>query len=179
MTATAIYPSLKDRVVFVSGGGSGIGAAIVEHFCQQGAKVGFVDIDEDASKKLAAAMAAAGHHEPCFVACDLRDVEALRAAIDEIRKALGPITVLVNNAANDQRHDLDFEEFYRRLAPTTATPILGLPGLSAPMGLAQSRPVGVHLIADRYGEDVLLDAGAVLERANGRITPATPESGTG
>ena len=107
MTATAIYPSLKDRVVFVSGGGSGIGAAIVEHFCQQGAKVGFVDIDEDASKKLAAAMAAAGHHEPCFVACDLRDVEALRAAIDEIRKALGPITVLVNNAANDQRHDLD------------------------------------------------------------------------
>ena len=79
----------------------------------------------------------------------------------------------------DQRHDLDFEEFYRRLAPTTATPILGLPGLSAPMGLAQSRPVGVHLIADRYREDVLLDAGAVLERANGRITPATPESGTG
>lgn len=107
MTATAIYPSLKDRVVFISGGGSGIGASIVEHFCQQGAKVGFVDVDEDASRKLVAEMAAAGHHEPHFIACDLRDIEALRAAIGEVRTALGPITVLVNNAANDQRHDID------------------------------------------------------------------------
>ena len=76
----------------------------------------------------------------------------------------------------DQRHDLDFEEYYRQLAPTTATPILGLPGLAVPMGLTQSRPVGVHLIADRFKEHVLLDAGAVLERANGPVAPVTPAS---
>lgn len=107
MTGTAVYPSLKDRVVFISGGGSGIGASIVEHFCQQGAKVGFVDLDEAASQELVEAMAAAGHQRPHFVACDLRDIEALRAAIAAIRAALGPITVLINNAANDQRHDMD------------------------------------------------------------------------
>ena len=107
MTGTATYPSLKDRVVFISGGGSGIGASIVEHFCQQGAKVGFVDLDEAASQELVEAMASAGHYRPHFIACDLRDIEALRAAIGAVRAALGPITVLVNNAANDQRHDLD------------------------------------------------------------------------
>jgi len=107
MTASAIYPSLKDRVVFVTGGGSGIGASIVEHFCQQGAKVGFVDIDDAASGKLVDDMAAAGYHKPVYVNCDLRDIAALRAAIAEVRAALGPITVLVNNAANDQRHGID------------------------------------------------------------------------
>ncbi len=107
MTGTAIYPSLKDRVVFVTGGGSGIGAAIVEHFCRQGARVGFVDIDADCAGELVTRMEAAGHHKPLFVACDLRDIEALRAAIGEIRAGLGPITVLINNAANDQRHDID------------------------------------------------------------------------
>lgn len=107
MTATAIYPSLKDRVVFVTGGGSGIGASIVEHFCQQGARVGFVDIDIDASEALVAAMTGAGHHKPHFVNCDLRDIAALREAIGEIRDALGPITVLINNAAHDQRHTID------------------------------------------------------------------------
>ncbi len=107
MTGTATYPSLQERVVFISGGGSGIGASIVEHFCQQGAKVGFVDLDEAASQKLVEEMAAAGYQRPHFVACDLRDIEALRAAIAAVRAALGPITVLVNNAANDQRHELD------------------------------------------------------------------------
>jgi NAD(P)-dependent dehydrogenase (short-subunit alcohol dehydrogenase family) len=107
MTATAIYPSLKDRVVFVTGGGSGIGASIVEHFCQQGAKVGFVDIDEAASQALVKQVEKAGHGKPMFVNCDLTDIPALRAAIDEVRKALGPITILINNAANDQRHPMD------------------------------------------------------------------------
>ena len=107
MSAPAIYPSLKDRVVFITGGGSGIGAAIVEHFCRQGARVGFVDIDADCAGELVTRMEAAGHHKPEFVACDLRDIAALRAAIGQIREALGPITVLVNNAANDQRHDID------------------------------------------------------------------------
>jgi NAD(P)-dependent dehydrogenase (short-subunit alcohol dehydrogenase family) len=107
MTASAIYPSLKDRVVFVTGGGGGIGASVVEHFCRQGAKVGFVDIDEAASGALVEAMAAAGHHKPVFVKCDLTDIEALRVAIGQVRTRLGPITVLVNNAANDQRHSID------------------------------------------------------------------------
>ena len=106
-TATAIYPSLKDRVVFVTGGGSGIGASIVEHFCQQGAKVGFVDINEEASTKLVADMEAAGHKKPHFVNCDLRDIEALRAAIGQVREALGPITILINNAAHDERHKIE------------------------------------------------------------------------
>jgi NAD(P)-dependent dehydrogenase (short-subunit alcohol dehydrogenase family) len=107
MTASAIYPSLKDRVVFVTGGGGGIGASIVEHFCRQGAKVGFVDIDEAASEALVEALAADGLAEPVFVKCDLRDIEALRVAIGQVRSALGPITVLVNNAAHDQRHPID------------------------------------------------------------------------
>jgi NAD(P)-dependent dehydrogenase (short-subunit alcohol dehydrogenase family) len=107
MTATAIYPSLKDRVVFVTGGGSGIGASIVEHFCQQGARVGFVDIDEAASEALVAEVGKAGHAKPLFVKCDITDIPALRAAIAKVREALGPITVLVNNAANDQRHPMD------------------------------------------------------------------------
>lgn len=107
MTASAIYPSLKDRVVFVTGGGGGIGASIVEHFCRQGAKVGFVDVDETASEALVEALAADGLAEPVFVKCDLRDIEALRVAIGQVRSALGPITVLVNNAANDQRHAID------------------------------------------------------------------------
>src|SRR3546814_4528388 len=106
-TATAIYPSLKDRVVFVTGGGGGIGAAIVEHFCRQGAKVGFVDIDEAGSAALVEALAKEGHARPRFVKCDITDIEALRIAIGQVRSALGPITVLVNNAANDQRPGID------------------------------------------------------------------------
>lgn len=107
MTATAIYPSLKDRTVFITGGGGGIGASIVEHFCQQGAKVGFVDIDEASSQALVEQVGKAGHAKPMFVKCDLTDIPALRAAIAKVREALGPITILVNNAANDQRHPMD------------------------------------------------------------------------
>jgi len=107
MTVDATYPDLEGRNVFVSGGGSGIGAAIVSHFAVQGARVGFVDIAEEPSRALAEEVARAGHPRPHFVKCDLRNIEALRAAITEIRGALGPITVLVNNAAHDERHDID------------------------------------------------------------------------
>lgn len=105
--AFARYPSLQDRVVFVSGGGSGIGASLVAHFCAQGAKVAFVDIDEAASQTLIRDVTNAGDPPPLFVPCDLRDVEALRAAIGRARESLGPIGVLVNNAANDTRHDAE------------------------------------------------------------------------
>jgi NAD(P)-dependent dehydrogenase (short-subunit alcohol dehydrogenase family) len=77
----AIYPSLKDRTVFVTGGGGGIGASIVEHFCHQGARVAFVDIDAASSGALVARIAASGHPAPLFIPCDLRDIPALRGWI--------------------------------------------------------------------------------------------------
>jgi NAD(P)-dependent dehydrogenase (short-subunit alcohol dehydrogenase family) len=107
MSPFASYPSLKDRVVLVSGGGSGIGASIVEHFAAQRAKVGFVDIDEVASKALGAKISAAGHPAPLFAKCDVRDIPAYQAAIIGMAARLGPFTVLVNNAARDDRHSLE------------------------------------------------------------------------
>jgi NAD(P)-dependent dehydrogenase (short-subunit alcohol dehydrogenase family) len=105
--AVATYPSLKDRVVFVTGGGSGIGASIVEHFCAQGARVAFADLDVKASSRLVDALDDKGLPPPQFLACDLRDVDALRASIAVVKEALGAIRVLVNNAAHDERHALD------------------------------------------------------------------------
>jgi D-xylose 1-dehydrogenase len=107
MPSFASYPSLKDRAVFVSGGGSGIGASIVEHFAAQGAKVGFVDIDEAASKALVAKIAAAGHPAPLFARCDVRDIAAYQAVLADQAGRLGPFTVLINNAARDDRHALE------------------------------------------------------------------------
>ena len=100
----AIYPSLRDRVVLITGGASGIGAAEVEAFAAQGARVAFLDIADGPARALVARLGAAGHPEPFFQHCDLTDIAALRAAIAEAGRRLGPITVLVNNAANDQRH---------------------------------------------------------------------------
>lgn len=103
----ATYPSLKDRIVFVTGGGSGIGESIVEHFCRQGAKVTFVDIDPATSEALVARIAARGDRVPRFIKVDLRDVSPLEAAIVHTGNEDGPIKVLINNAGNDDRHRLD------------------------------------------------------------------------
>ena len=100
----AIYPSLKGRSVFITGGGSGIGESLVEHFCRQGAKVCFVDIAADASAALVKRLAGEGVAAPHYIACDLRDIEALRQAIAEAGARHGPVRVLVNNAGNDDRH---------------------------------------------------------------------------
>ena len=102
----ARYPSLLDRVVFITGGGSGIGAAMVEAFAAQKANVAFVDIATEQSKALVAKIGASGP-PPLFLHCDLTDIAALEAAMEEVRQRLGPIGVLINNAANDQRQDVD------------------------------------------------------------------------
>ena len=98
------YPSLAGRSVLVTGGGSGIGESIVEQFCRQGSKVAFLDIAEAPSKALVKRLAAEGLEKPLFIRCDLREIDALRAAVKKAAKANGPITVLVNNAARDDRH---------------------------------------------------------------------------
>ncbi|WP_315769572.1 MULTISPECIES: SDR family oxidoreductase [unclassified Bradyrhizobium] len=100
-----IFPSLKDRAVLVTGGGSGIGEAIVRNFLGQGARVGFIDIDLEASQQLLASLPAEAKVH--FEHADLRDIGALRAAVDGARAALGPITILVNNAARDDRHAIE------------------------------------------------------------------------
>ena len=101
MPEFASYPSLKGRTVFVSGGGSGIGASIVEHFAAQGSRVAFVDINEPASKAVAARTGAS------FLKCDIKDVRAYQSALDQVAAKLGTVTVLVNNAAHDERHKLE------------------------------------------------------------------------
>src|SRR5918999_4330070 len=107
MVQIATYPSLKDRSVFVTGGGSGIGASLVRHFVAQKSRVAFVDIALEPSRKLVEDLAAEGGPKPLFIKCDLRDIEALRASIRQAAEADGPITILVNNAAHDERHRFD------------------------------------------------------------------------
>ncbi|MFN3837064.1 MAG: SDR family NAD(P)-dependent oxidoreductase [Brevundimonas sp.] len=101
----AIYPSLKDRLVVVTGGGSGIGAGFTEAFARQGARVVFFDIAEAESRALAASMAELSP-APVFRPCDLTDVAALQKCLADIVTEYGPIDVLINNAANDDRHAL-------------------------------------------------------------------------
>ena len=105
--AAATYPSLRDRAVFVTGGGSGIGAAIVTGLAEQGARVGFVDLVAEPSEALVAGLRARGLPAPWFKAVDVRDVAALQAAIAEAEAALGDFSALVNNVAHDERHRID------------------------------------------------------------------------
>jgi NAD(P)-dependent dehydrogenase (short-subunit alcohol dehydrogenase family) len=117
-TNGAIYPSLRDRVVFITGGATGIGAAHVAHFAAQGAQVAFVDIQDAPAEALVERVAAEGRGKPRFMHADLRDIPALQAAIATVGREVGPITVLVNNAAHDERHkwqDVTVEYWEERL----------------------------------------------------------------
>lgn len=119
MTEPARYPSLAGRAVFITGGATGIGAALVQAFAAQDARVGFVDVNEDAGATLADELAAGGRPQPWFSRCDVTDPPALLDAIAAAAGALGPIRVLVNNAANDDRHalsDITPEYWRERLA---------------------------------------------------------------
>jgi len=103
----ARYPSLADCVVLITGGATGIGATLVEEFAAQAAKVAFLDIDHAAGAVLSARVASTASYAPLFLRCDLCDIDALRAAVAQVRGHWGAVGVLVNNAANDQRHALD------------------------------------------------------------------------
>ncbi|MBE9607226.1 SDR family oxidoreductase [Acetobacteraceae bacterium H6797] len=118
MTQNAIYPDLQGRSVFITGGGSGIGASLTESFARQGAKVAFVDIADAESQALVERLGDVPHR-PLFIHCDIRDIKALRDSIEQARQAHGDITVLLNNAANDQRHkteDVTPEYYDERIA---------------------------------------------------------------
>lgn len=99
---TATYHDLKSKSVFITGGGSGIGAALTEGFLRQGARVAFVQRSD--STEFLERMEKETGNRPLFIQCDITDIPALRAATDQAATAHGPITVLVNNAANDKRH---------------------------------------------------------------------------
>jgi D-xylose 1-dehydrogenase len=100
----ATYPSLRGRAAFVSGGASGLGAEFVRQLAAQGARVAYVDVDVERGAALRDELVAGGAPETAFLPCDVRDVPALRAAIAEAARRLGPVRVLVNNAADDRRY---------------------------------------------------------------------------
>jgi D-xylose 1-dehydrogenase len=99
------YSDLKDKRIFITGGGSGIGASIVEHFCEQESEVYFVDINVKDSKKLLNSIKKNNFRSPKFIECNLLNVQKLQKIIKNIVSTNGSIQVLVNNAANDDRHD--------------------------------------------------------------------------
>lgn len=100
------YPELDGASVLITGGGSGIGAALTTAFCEQGSRVAFIDIAEEPSKALCAQLDERFGRAPLYLNADLRDIAALQAAVKTAADAHGPITVLVNNAAFDERHEI-------------------------------------------------------------------------
>ncbi len=103
----ATYPSLNDRVVLVTGGATGIGESIVRHFAHQGARVAFLDIADEPAIALRNELSTSGCKAPLYLHCDLADVPALQDSVARVLAAYGTVDVLVNNAANDQRHSID------------------------------------------------------------------------
>ena len=106
MTEIANYPSLNDKVVLITGGASGIGEAIVENFLQQGSKVVFIDKDKKLGLELESKLINY-EFKPIFKECDLLKINDLENTINQINSEIGPISILVNNAANDDRHNID------------------------------------------------------------------------
>ena len=102
-----IYPSLAGRLVFISGGSSGIGADLVRSFAAQGSTVAFCGTKPNGGDELIEAIKAAGQPEPIYAACDVRDAVAYQALLRSVVERAGPIRVLVNNAGRDDRHAME------------------------------------------------------------------------
>ena len=107
MSETVLYPSLRERVVLVTGGATGIGESLVRRFARQGARVAFLDIADEPAATLVAELHEERGTTPIYLHCDLRDIAALRRAIAEVQERCGAVRVLVNNAASDDRHATD------------------------------------------------------------------------
>lgn len=103
----ANYPSLEDKAVIVTGGASGIGAGLVEAFVGQGCRLAFIDIADDAGTALAERLATGARHAPLYRSCDLTDLDCIAGTVAEIEAALGGVDILLNNAANDDRHTIE------------------------------------------------------------------------
>jgi len=119
MKQLAKYGSLQGKRVFITGGGSGIGESLVAEFAAQGALVAFVDIAVEASEALCRRLAEAGMTAPLFRHCDITDIASLQAVMAELAGKLGDFDILVNNAANDQRHqaqDVTLDYWNERIA---------------------------------------------------------------
>jgi len=103
----ASYPSLRDRVIVVTGGASGIGEAIVQAFAEQNSRVAFLDIQDEAADRLVHKVKAYGATPPVYFRCDLSDIAAIKRSMDHILRQFKSVDVLVNNAGNDSRHSID------------------------------------------------------------------------
>jgi NAD(P)-dependent dehydrogenase (short-subunit alcohol dehydrogenase family) len=103
----AIYPSLKGRRVLITGGATGIGEAFVTGFAEQGARVAFFDIQDEAACELADNIESDGHPKPDYIHCDITDLDAVRASVHTTIDSLGGLDVLINNAANDLRQTIE------------------------------------------------------------------------
>ena len=107
MNEIASYPSLENKVVIITGGASGIGESIVEQFVIQKSKVAFIDIEEKLAKNLIERINKKYNTKPLFIKCDLKNISEIKDSIQQIKQDLGPISILINNAANDERHNID------------------------------------------------------------------------
>ncbi len=157
MVEQAVYPSLSGRSVFVTGGATGIGAAMVEAFSAQGAHVGFIDLDRSSGDALVVATEEKYGHRPWFRCVDVADVPALQGAIEDAGDTLGPLCVLVNNVANDTRH-----------APADVTPAFWRECLAVNLDAAFFAAQAVHRMMRKAGGGSIIN----LSSINALLGPA-------
>lgn len=150
---TPSYPDLRDRGVLVTGGGSGIGAAFVRAFSEQGAKVAFIDISETTSRTLAASLNETARHPVLYLKADLRDVDAVKTCVETAASTFGGLGVLVNNAGWDDRHDL---------AEVTADYWDDNQAINLKQMFFAAQAAAPHLIRDGHGAIVNLSSIAFL-----------------
>ncbi len=159
----AVHPGLSDRVVLVTSGATGIGADIVRAFAGQGARVAFLDVQDDAAQDLIAGLAAS-RHAPIYRHCDLTQPDGIAGAVADVGTALGPISVLINNAADDTRHRIEevTPALWDRLQDVNLRSQFFAAQAVVPMMQAQGGGAIVNLssIAWRYGADVMPAYGA-------------------